>query len=68
MPIFQILYFRESVLEEAEEVEARDVLEAVEKTSGRPSHLRTEIWLDHRRVGIVGPSPVHPVPRRRKPK
>jgi hypothetical protein len=68
MPIFQILYFRESVLEHADELEARDVLEAVEKSAGRSSDLRVEIWSNHRRVALIGPSPIQAVPRRRKPK
>lgn len=33
VPAFRILYFRDSVLEHGEEVEARDVLEAVQKGS-----------------------------------
>jgi hypothetical protein len=68
MPTFQILYFRESVLEHADEVEARDVLEAVTKTVERPNDLRVEIWSEHRRVAQIGPSPLAYAPRPRKPK
>lgn len=57
MQTFQLLYFRESVLENAEEVRARDLLEAVKKTSGQPRDVRVEIWAGHERLGIVGPSP-----------
>jgi len=66
MPIFQILYFRESVLEHAEEVDARDVLRAVEKTAGQPAHLKVEVWSEHRKVATIGASPIHVVPRRPK--
>lgn len=38
MPSFQLLYFAESMLEQAPEVEARDVLEAVREAAGRPAH------------------------------
>jgi hypothetical protein len=58
MPTFQILYFRGSVLEQADEVEARVVLAAVERTAGRLPDLRVEIWSDHRRVAVIGPSPI----------
>ena len=59
MQSFQILYFREAVLEQAEEIQARDVLEAIEKAAGKPHDLKVEIWFDHRRVAEIGPSPVH---------
>jgi len=58
MRTFQILYFREAVLEQAEEIQARDVLEAIE-AAGKPPDLKVEIWFDHRRVAEIGPSPVH---------
>lgn len=68
MPTFQFLHFRESVLERAEEVEARDVLEAVEKAAGKPPHLKVEVWSDHRRVAQIGPSPIYPfLSKRRTP-
>jgi hypothetical protein len=57
MQTFHVLYFRESVLEDAEEVRARDVLEAVQKAAGQPPDVRIELWLEHRRVAIIGPSP-----------
>jgi hypothetical protein len=56
MQTFRLLYFRESILENAEEVRARDLLEAVEKAAGQPPDVRVEVWSDHRRVGIIGPS------------
>jgi hypothetical protein len=71
---FRIFYFRHSVLDHAEEVEARDLLAAVQKLSGTPSDLSVEIWSDKGKVGIVGPTRgggKHPldfvtVPRRRR--
>lgn len=56
MPAFRIFYFRHSVLDHAEKVEARDLLGAIEKVSGKPGHLRAEIWSDKGKVGIVGPT------------
>lgn len=57
MQSFRILYFRESVLDHAEEVRVCDVLEAIEKASHKPAHLRVEVWSDKGRVGEIGPSP-----------
>jgi hypothetical protein len=54
---FRVLYFRKSVLEHAEELQARDVLEAIEKASSRPSHFRVELWDEERRADEIGPSP-----------
>ncbi len=60
MATFHLLYFRDSVLDQAEEVEARDVLEAVQQTFGRPSYLRVEIWSEHRKVAAIGRSSIEP--------
>ena len=57
METFRILYFRESVLEHAEEVEVRDVLEAIDKACGKPTDFTAEVWSEKGRVGIVGPAP-----------
>jgi hypothetical protein len=54
-----MLYFRDSVLQDTEELRFRDVLEAIEKASSKPGDLRVEIWSQGRRVAEVGPSPVH---------
>lgn len=56
METFRILYFDDCVLDRAEEVQVRDVLEAVDKASGKPPHLRIEIWSNDRRVGEIGPA------------
>jgi hypothetical protein len=68
MPTFQILSFHGSVLEQAEEADARDVLEAVESVAGKPPHLKVEVWSEHRRMAEIGPSPIYrPMPPSRKP-
>ena len=54
MPAFRIFYFRHSVLGSAEEVDACDLLQAIEKVSGKPPDLRAEIWSDKGKAGIVG--------------
>ena len=59
MPTFQILCFQGSILEQAEETEASDVLEAVERVAGKPPYLKVEVWQDHRRVAEIGPSPIY---------
>lgn len=61
MRTFRMLYFQENVLEHAEEVVVCDILQAVEAASGKPPHLRVEIWSENGRVGVLGPSPVRPV-------
>ena len=47
MQDFRLLYFRESMLETAEEITTRDLLEAVEKGAGQPPDIRV----------VVGASP-----------
>ena len=51
-----MLYFRDSLLEQSQDVSARDVLEVIEQATGKPAHLRVEIWQDGRRVAEVGKS------------
>ena len=59
MQTFRIFYFRDSVLQQAEEVHCSDVLEAIETARGKPAHLRVEIWSGNRRVAEIGRSPIH---------
>jgi hypothetical protein len=56
MTTFQILYLRESVLDRAEEVNVRDLLEAIDLAMMKTPDLTAEIRRDGNRVGIVGPS------------
>lgn len=57
MQTFRILYFNESVLDHAEEIEFRDVLEAIERASKKARHLKAEVWSKNGRVGEIGASP-----------
>jgi hypothetical protein len=53
MPLFRLLYLDDSILEESEEVEARDVVEALHKASGKPPRLRVEVWSEKGRVAEI---------------
>ena len=57
MPTFQILYLRENVLAHSEDVDVRDLLEAIEKASSKAPDLTAEIRWEGVRVGLIGPSP-----------
>jgi hypothetical protein len=59
MQRFRILYFHESVLDHSEEVEVKDVLEAIEKASDKPPEFRAEVWGEIGRVGEVPAAPQH---------
>ncbi len=55
METFQLLYFHGSLLEDAEEVWAGNVLEAIELAFARPpGDIRIEIWSQKGRVGVIG--------------
>ena len=56
MPTFQIRYLRESVLDHSEEVELRDLLEAIDRALTKAPDLTAEIRCDGTRVGLVGAS------------
>jgi len=56
MPTFQILYFRENVLDHSEEVDLRDLLEAIDRAMTKPPDLTAEIRCDGTRVGLVAAS------------
>ena len=56
MPTFQILYLRESVLDHSEEVDVRDLLDAIDQAMTKAPDLTAEIRCDGGRVGLVGPS------------
>jgi hypothetical protein len=57
METFRLLYLRESILLQAQEVQGRDVLEALELAAGQPPDVRVEVWSEKGRVGIIRPSP-----------
>jgi len=54
-----MFYFRDSVVEQIEEVHCRDVLDAIDRAQGKPAHLRVEVWSEDRRVADIGKSPGH---------
>ena len=56
MPTFQILYLRESVLDHSEDVDVRDLLEAIDLAMMKAADLTAEIRCNGVRVGLVGPS------------
>jgi len=56
MPRFQILYLRENVLDHTEEVDVRDLLDAIDRAMTKAPALTAEIRSDGGRVGLVGPS------------
>lgn len=57
---FRVHYFRESLLEQAEEVRLGNVIEAVEKASGKPPQLRVDVWSDKGRVAEIRAAHLHP--------
>lgn len=57
MKQFSILYFRESVLDRAEQISAIDVLEAIESATYKSPDEAVEVWSGGKRVAEVGTSP-----------
>lgn len=55
MQRFRIFYFRTSRLEHSEELQVRDILDAVDLAKPHDSAVRAEIWTRERRVGEIGP-------------
>lgn len=56
MTTFRLLYFRDSLLQGAEEIRARDVVAAVEKIAAQPADVRIEVWSATGRVAVIGPA------------
>ena len=56
MPSFQILYLRENVLAYSEDVDVRDLLEAIDLATAKAPDLTAEIRSNGTRVGMIGPS------------
>jgi hypothetical protein len=57
MPTFHILYLRDNVLDHSEEIELRDLLDAIDIAMAKAPELTAEIRCNGTRVGIVGPCP-----------
>jgi hypothetical protein len=56
MPTFHILYLCENVLDHSEEIEVRDLLDAIDTAMTKAPELTAEIRCNGGRVGLVGPS------------
>jgi hypothetical protein len=50
---FTLLFLRGNVLERAEQVTHRDVLQAVASAAGQEPDITVEVWSIERRVAIV---------------
>jgi hypothetical protein len=57
VPVYNILFLRENVLEKAEKVKVTDVLAAVRCASGQAPDVSVEVWFGRRRVAIIKPRP-----------
>ena len=57
MQKFQIFYFRENRLHHSEELQVRDMLDAVDLVRGSEADMRAEIWSDRGKGGVIGPAP-----------
>ena len=57
MPMFRILYLRQSKLERAETLDGLDLLEAIDRASDSVGPETAEIWSDQGKVGVVAPIP-----------
>ena len=56
MQRFRIFYFRKNVLHHSEELQVRDMLDAVDLARGAEPDVRAEIWSERGRVGMLGPA------------
>jgi hypothetical protein len=55
MIAYRLLYFRSSVLEDWESLEAETLLEALQAASARGSDLTVELWSERKKVAIFRP-------------
>lgn len=53
---YRIIYFRGPVLEKAEEVSTKDLVEATQIASSKHPHLTAEIWRGDKKVAICRPT------------
>jgi hypothetical protein len=54
MQKFRIFYFRKNVLHYSEELQVRDILDAVDLARGTEPDVRAEIWSERGKVGEIG--------------
>jgi hypothetical protein len=57
MQRFRVYYFRNNVLEHSEELQVRDLLDALELARSAEPDVRAEIWSEKGKIGIIGPAP-----------
>jgi hypothetical protein len=53
--VYRILYFRSSVLEDWEMLEARDLMDALQTASSRAPDLTVELWGDRKKIAVFRP-------------
>ena len=59
MSTYRILYLRAGLLDGAEEVVSDDLVTVTKVASSKRPDMTAEIWLDGRKVVVVGPSGEH---------
>ncbi len=59
MPSFRLIYFRASVLDRSETIEAPDALSAIHEAARRPSDGLTELWSDYGKLATFRPTTRH---------
>jgi len=55
MMAYRILYFRSSVLEDWETLEADNLLDALQAASARAPDLTVELWGDRKKIAVFRP-------------
>ncbi len=55
MMAYRLLYFRSSVLEDWETLEAGNLLDALQAASGRAPDLTVELWGDRKKIAVFRP-------------
>jgi hypothetical protein len=55
MMAYRILYFRSSVLEDWETLEADNLLDALQAASSRAPDLTVELWGDRKKIAVFRP-------------
>lgn len=59
MPTFRLIYFRASLLDHAETIEAPDALSAIHEAAARPSEGLVELWSDNGKLATFRPAIRH---------
>ena len=55
MTAYRLLYFRSSVLEDWETLQAETLLEALQAASSRSPDLTVELWGDRKKIAVFRP-------------